>query len=41
MASRTASDPRNEKERLLTPPLTLQPGSSRLMARHASMKATA
>ena len=40
MASRTGSLPRNEKETLETPPLVSTPGSSALMRRTASMKAT-
>ena len=41
MASRTALLPRNEKEMLLTPPLTLTSGRVALIRRVASMKATA
>ncbi len=38
MASRTTSLPRNENDRLLTPPLILTPGHVALMMRAASMK---
>ena len=38
IASRTTSLPRNEKERLLTPPLILTPGQLSLIRRVASMK---
>jgi hypothetical protein len=38
MASRTMSLPRNENDRLLTPPLTFTPGHVALMMRVASMK---
>ena len=41
IASRTGSLPRNENERLLTPPLTRAPGHVFLMVRVASMKSTA
>ena len=41
IASRTGLLPRNENEMLLTPPLTLVPGSLLLSCRVASMKATA
>ncbi len=38
MASRTTLLPRKAKERLLTPPLILQPGRVALMRRTASIK---
>ncbi|MNC94046.1 hypothetical protein D3C83_108070 [compost metagenome] len=38
MASRTASLPRNENDRLLMPPLTFTPGHAALIWRVASMK---
>ena len=38
IASRTTSLPRNEKERLLTPPLIFTPGHCSLMIVVASMK---
>ena len=38
IASRTISLPRNENDRLLTPPLTFTPGQVALMIRVASMK---
>ena len=41
IASRTTSLPRNENERLLTPPLILAPGQRSLIRRVASMKAIA
>ena len=41
MASRTTSLPRNENDRLLTPPLTLAPGQRSLICRVASRKAMA
>jgi hypothetical protein len=41
MASRTALLPRNEKEMLLMPPLTLARGRCGLDPRVASMKSTA
>ena len=41
MASRTTSLPRNENERLLTPPQILTPGQAALICRVASMKLTA
>jgi len=39
--SRTTSLPRNENDRLLMPPLTRAPGQAALIARVASMNATA
>ena len=41
IAWRTTSFPRNEKDRLLTPPLTFAPGQASLIRRVASMKAMA
>ena len=41
IAWRTTSLPRNENERLLTPPLILAPGHRALISRVASMKAIA
>ena len=41
IAWRTTSLPRNENERLLTPPLILAPGQRSLIRRVASMKAIA
>ena len=41
MASRTVGLPRNEKERLLTPPLIRAWGRARLRTRVASMKSIA
>ena len=41
IASRTTSLPRNEKERLLTPPLIFAPGQASLIRRVASMKSMA
>ena len=38
IASRTMSLPRNENDRLLTPPLIFTPGQVALMMRVASMK---